>query len=171
MSHPMVEQLRYARIQLVRGLDGLTDSEARRRFGKMNCISWIVGHLAWHEHRCWIERAQGKSIADSLNELVGYGKPPSMPPLKDMWTLWRDVTEASNAYLDSLTASELDNHLTVKTRVLPESIGTTLYRVTYHYWFHIGEGQAIRQLLGHTNLPEFIGPIGEYAPYHPFADF
>jgi hypothetical protein len=40
-----------------------------------------------------------------------------------------------------------------------------LRRVTYHYWYHTGESQAIRQLLGHKNLPEFVGAIHDQAPY------
>jgi hypothetical protein len=35
----------------------------------------------------------------------------------------------------------------------------------YHYWYHIGEVQAIRQMLGQTNLPEYVGEIEEQAPY------
>jgi hypothetical protein len=42
-----------------------------------------------------------------------------------------------------------------------------LLRVTGHYWFHTGESQAIRQLLGHPNLPDFVGDIGREAPYRP----
>jgi hypothetical protein len=37
----------------------------------------------------------------------------------------------------------------------------------YHYFYHIGEIMAIRQLLGHTNLPEFIGDLDRAAPYRP----
>jgi len=29
------------------------------------------------------------------------------------------------------------------------TVGDAIQRVTYHYWFHIGEILAIRQLLGH----------------------
>ena len=32
-----------------------------------------------------------------------------------------------------------------------------LLRVTYHYWYHTGEAAAVRQLLGHVDLPEFVG--------------
>ena len=46
-----------------------------------------------------------------------------------------------------------------------ESTGTLLQRVIYHQWFHNGEVQAIRQLFGHENLPQFVGNIGEEAPY------
>ena len=48
----------------------------------------------------------------------------------------------------------------------PESIGTLLLRNIYHYWFHIGEAHAVRQVLGHTDLPQFVGKISE-APYIP----
>jgi hypothetical protein len=36
----------------------------------------------------------------------------------------------------------------------------------YHYWFHLGEAFAIRQLLGHRDLPEFVGDMSE-AVYRP----
>ena len=48
-----------------------------------------------------------------------------------------------------------------------ESIGTMLLRVIDHYWFHIGEATAIRQMLGHTNLPEFVGPAGRVNDQRP----
>jgi hypothetical protein len=35
----------------------------------------------------------------------------------------------------------------------------------YHYWYHTGENAAIRQMLGHTNLPQYVGPVEERAPY------
>ena len=37
--------------------------------------------------------------------------------------------------------------------------------MTYHYWFHTGEILAIRQVLGHARLPEFVGNIDVEAPY------
>ena len=48
-----------------------------------------------------------------------------------------------------------------------ESIGTMLPRLIYHYWFHTGEVLAIRQLLGHVELPEFVGDIGAKGSYRP----
>jgi len=42
-----------------------------------------------------------------------------------------------------------------------------LLRVNYHYWYHIGEIMAIRQLLDHTGLPDFVGDIDNQAPYRP----
>ena len=35
----------------------------------------------------------------------------------------------------------------------------------YHYWYHIGENMAIRQMLGQTKLPDFVGDLDGKAPY------
>jgi len=48
----------------------------------------------------------------------------------------------------------------------PESVGTMLYRNTYHYWFHTGEAHAIRQMLGHGELPQLVGNMSA-ALYRP----
>jgi hypothetical protein len=45
--------------------------------------------------------------------------------------------------------------------------GNLLQRVIYHYWYHTGENMAIRQLLGHGRLPQFVGAIDTKAPYQP----
>ena len=51
----------------------------------------------------------------------------------------------------------LATHLADERKTYPESIGTMLLRNTYHYWYHLGEASAIRQMLGHSGLPEFVG--------------
>ena len=84
MVHPLVDQLRFARSEWVRALEGVSDEDARRRLIPMNSISWIVGHLAWQENRYWLQLAQGQDVAPHLNALVGYGKPATTPPLDEM---------------------------------------------------------------------------------------
>ena len=42
--------------------------------------------------------------------------------------------------------------------------------MTYHYWFHIGEILAVRQLLNHPRRPEYVGDIERLAPYRPTVD-
>ena len=166
MVHPLVTQLRFARSELVRCLEGVSDADARRRFEPMNCISWIVGHLANQENGYWVLVAQGETLVPNLNQLVGYGKPASTPPLEEMWATWRAIAGAADRYLDGLTPELLQTHLEWKGRRLPESIGTMLLRNIYHYWFHIGEAYAVRQLLGHSELPEFVGDMS-VALYRP----
>lgn len=167
MAHPLVDQFRFTRSEWRRGLEGVSESDATRHFGPMNCISWTVGHLAWHEHRYWLECAQGKTLFPKLNEMYAYGAPMSTPPLNEMLDIWIKVTEAANPYLESLTTDALLLELLRDGKPIGQSVGSALRRVTYHYWYHNGEIQAIRQMLGHTNLPEYVGDIEIEAPYRP----
>ncbi len=166
MIHPLVTQLRFTRGELVRCLEGVSDADACRRVEPMNCISWIVGHLANQENGYWVLVAQGETLVPNLNQLVGYGKPASTPPLEEMWDAWRAIASAADRYLDTLTPELLQTHLEWKGKRLQESIGTMLLRNIYHYWFHIGEAHAVRQLLGHSELPEFVGDMS-VALYRP----
>ncbi len=84
-----------------------------------------------------------------------------------MWDAWHAVTGAADPILDGLTPNALHVPPTVDGRLGPQSIGTRLRRVTYHDWFHISEALAIRQLLGLTDLPEFVGDLHRLAPYRP----
>lgn len=165
MPHPLVLQLRFTRSEFQRGLLGVTDEEARRRFMPMNCISWLIGHLAFQEQMYWLVRAQGTEVAPDLREIAGWGMPATTPPLDQMWDTWNKIVTAADPWLDALTTDKLTTHMIVNGREHPESIGTMLRRCTYHYWYHLGEGMAIRQMLGHTGLEEFVGDIGVHAPY------
>lgn len=165
--HPLITQLYFTRSEFRRALVGVTDEDARRRFEPMNCISWIVAHLAVQEQRYWFTLAQGKTPIPELNELAGFGKPATTPPLDEMWQAWQTITEESKPFLESLTAQKLTTHFVFNEKPAPESIGSMLRRTTYHYWYHNGESQAIRQLLGHTELPVFVGAIHAEAPYTP----
>jgi uncharacterized damage-inducible protein DinB len=167
MTHPLVDQLRFARSEFARGLVEVTDEEARKRFGPMNSISWIVGHLADQEQRYWFQRRGMPVLFTDLNDLVGFGKPASTPPLDEMLRAWNTITKTSDQYLDSLTTSELLTHFVVDGKEIDESVGTLLLRVIYHYWFHNGELQAIRQMLGHTNLPQYVGDFTAEAAFRP----
>jgi hypothetical protein len=166
MAHLLVTQLRFARSEFVRGLDGISDADSRRRFAPINCISWMIGHLADQEHRYWVGLAQGQDLLPGLNDLVGFGKPASQPPLADMWAAWRTATGAADEYLETLAPAVLQTYLLRDGKPVRESVGTLLMRNIYHYWLHTGEAAAVRQLLGHTNLPQFVGDMST-AFYYP----
>lgn len=165
MIHPLVDQLHFARRQLMRALEGVSEVDAQKRLLPMNCISWMVGHLAWHEQYYWVKIAQNRSLIPHLDQLVGNGRPASTPGLQDMWQAWQEVTRAADDFLETLTIEQMPTRLPYKGKPASQNIGTMLQRVIYHYWYHIGESQAIRQLLGHTDLPQFVGDIGAEAPY------
>ena len=167
MTHPLVDQFRFTRREWRRGLDGLTEADATQRLAAMNSIGWIVGHLAWHEQRTFLQRAQGQLLYPQLNALYAYGAPASTLALADSLDIWTHITAAADPYLDSLTTAGLQTQLLNKGQAVGQTVGSALLRITYHYWYHTGEVQAIRQLLGHAGLPEYVGDIDAEAPYRP----
>ena len=154
MPHPLVVQLRFTRREWLRGLKTVTAEDASRRVGRINPIAWMIGHLAWQEQLYWLERAQGVTPVPEVKRF-GYGKPLSVPSLDEAWAWWRAVTTAADPYLDSLAGSALARAW--KRERSGETPGTKMYRTTYHYWFHLGESQAVRQMLGTDRLPDFVG--------------
>ena len=75
--------------------------------------------------------------------------------------MWCDITQATDRYLDTVTAESLSTPLFWQDEQTFEDVGTSLLRNIYHYWFHLGEAHAIRQILGHPDLPQFVGNLSE----------
>ena len=114
MPHPLVTQLRFTRKEWIRGLKSVTAEEAARRFGPINPIAWMIGHLAWQEQRYWLERAQGTTAVPEVKRF-GFGKPLTVPPLDEAWAWWRAVTTAADPYLDTLAGRALTRCWTRET--------------------------------------------------------
>ena len=167
MIHPLVDQFRFTRSEWLHGLEGITEEEGAQHFGQMNCISWTVGHLAWHEQRTFLQRPQDMILFPKLNEIFAFGAPMSTPSLSEMIETWKTVTKAADSYLDSLTTEILLTDLILNGKTVGQTRGDALRRITYHYWYHIGEIQAIRQMLGHKDLYQYVGNIEAEAPYRP----
>jgi len=162
MTHPRVEQLRFARSEFLRGLQGVRADLAERPVGQMNSIAWAVGHMAWHEQLSWLTRGQGITPRPDLNDLAASGGGPSTPPYEAMLAAWHEVVAAADPWLDALDTSRL-----AQPMGRTQTFGTGLLRVTYHYFVHAGEISAIRQLQEGGRLPEFIGDIQREAPWRP----
>lgn len=167
MPQPLVDQFRFTRSEWLRGLEGVSEEAGACHFESMNCISWTVGHLAWHEQRTFLQRPQNIILFPQLNELFAYGAPMSTPSLKEMLETWHEIAQAADPYLNTLTTETLLTDLLLNGEPVGQSRGSALRRITYHYWYHIGEIQAIRQMLGHRDLPEYVGDIENEAPYRP----
>jgi uncharacterized damage-inducible protein DinB len=167
MPHPLVLQLRFTRSEFKRALQGLTDEEASRRFLPMNCIAWNVGHLAWQEQRYWLTRAQGRVLLPEIQANFRYGAPGTTPSLAETLAAWEAITQETDPWLDSQTSQSLREAPLLDGKPAPFIFGSLLQRTIYHYWYHAGENMAIRQMLGHSNLPEFVGDIDGEAPYTP----
>ena len=165
--HPLVDQLRFTRSEWLRGQKGVTEEGAARHFGPMNSIGWIVGHLAWQEQRYLLHRPQGIMLREDIQRDFASGGPMSTPPLAEMLGAWRTITNATNPFLNQLTTTKLLADVPLNGKRSGQTQGSAIRRLTYHYWFHIGEILAIRQQLGEKGLPEYVGSIEAKAPYRP----
>jgi uncharacterized damage-inducible protein DinB len=159
--HPSVGQLRFTRSEFIRCLKDVSSEDGIRRIMPMNSISWVVGHLANQEQAYWVLLAQEHTVVPGLNDLVGTGKPASTPPLDEMWAAWLNITQTADRYLDTLTTAMLQTYFIYKGKPRPENIGTMLLRNIYHYWYHTGEAHAIRDMLGHRDVAQFVGDMSE----------
>jgi hypothetical protein len=168
MPHPVVDQLRFTREEWQRALRGVSATDATHHHGQMNSIGWIVGHLAWQEQRYLLQRPQGKLPRRDILERFFSGGPMSTPALADTYGAWKQITRAADPFLDTLTTNQLVKDLPLVTgKRSGQTLGSAIRRMTYHYWFHIGEILAIRQMLGGKRLPEYVGAIERKAPYRP----
>jgi hypothetical protein len=151
----------------MRAIKRVDPADARKRIAPINCISWNVGHLAWQEQRYFLTAGQEKTPFPDIETRFASGGPASTPPLDEVLAAWRAITAAADPWLDTLTSAMLLEHPTRKGQPLARTHGNLLQRTIYHYWFHNGENMAIRQMLGHKRLPQFVGNIDDEAPYRP----
>ena len=145
-----LELARFALSEFERGLEGLTDEEARARMAKaggteMNSISWTVAHISSH----WLGHPE------RLRRFAPGSDDPTPPPLDEARASFdeaRTVTEQRLANTDeSWLASKPPTYR-------GESVATGVMRATLHTWFHLGEINAIRQQLGHAEIA-FVGQM------------
>src|SRR5919204_2462447 len=158
--HPLVEQLRFTREEWLRALAGVSEADATTHHGQMNCISWIVGHLAWQEQRYFLLRPQKLVPRPDIQKRFAFGAPMSTPALSETLAAWREISATADPFLDRITGRALLRDLPLPSgKRSGQTLGSALRRITYHYWFHIGEILAIRQLLGRKRLPQYVGAI------------
>jgi DinB family protein len=133
MAHAVVQQLRFARSEWLRGLRGVTEQDGAVHCGQMNSIGWIVGHLTWQEQRYGLYRPQGIMLLPDVQERFAFGAPMSTPSLAQVLKAWRKVTRATEPFLESLTTKDLQRDLPLNGRHSGQSLGSAIRRLTYHY--------------------------------------
>lgn len=167
MAHPLVDQLRFTRSEFMSAVRGVSEEDARRRLLPMNAIGWNVGHLAWQEQRYFLTFALGETPYPDIADEFAVGAPGTTPELARVLAAWRDITKRADAWLDTVSAESLLEHVMRNGKPTARMYGNMLQRVIYHYWYHTGETMAVRQMLGHERLPQFVGNIDDRAPYRP----
>ena len=168
MTHPLVRQLRFTRSEFRRSVAGVSDADGSHRFPPLNAIGWNIGHLAWQEQAYFLTYGQGQKPLPEIEQRFASGAEGSAPPLSEMLAAWMQITATADPWLDALTRDVLQSRFT-KRDGSPgrRTFGSLLQRVIYHYWYHTGENMAIRQLLGHRRLPQFVGNVDDHAPWEP----
>jgi hypothetical protein len=151
--HALADMLLLSRREFERNLAGLTDEDARKRIGPMNCISWIIAHVANQHHAFFVIWRRGIE-KDSCYLPYGYGQPSSQPPLEEAMTLWRHTCKDSEKWLKTVTDDVLREFPAFVTSE-KENYGTLMVRCIFHTWCHLGEISSIRQVLGHKP-PQFV---------------
>ena len=153
-----IELARFTQAEFQRGLEGLTDEEARTRMRKadgseMNAISWTVGHIAGH----WLLVASAGGDEEPDRALLRYfGQKADSTPL--LLTVALRLLEEAEASIDWLLSADESLLSSTPDDLRRESVGTRVMRVVLHTWFHIGEINAVRQILGHDEIG-FVGDI------------
>jgi hypothetical protein len=191
--HP-IQLASFALMQFQHGLQGLTEEEAQVRLKKadgsqMNAISWTVGHVCWQWIRLAtrVALAQGKHegsedpypmLRERVRQFQSGSQDPTPPTLQYAMDLLRDTTEVTKWLIDvdddvmSTIQWGNDPRDGGVVKGVPETLGTSAIRNTLHTWFHIGEINAVRQMLGHEEILFIIMmsgnlewlPDGEPAP-------
>ena len=164
MAHPRIDQHKFARAEWLRGLVGLSETDAAVRLEPINSISWMVGHMAWHERECWFRRARGLRVEPILDAFAT-GQAASVPSFAEMQAAWDRIVASADPFLDALTTADLERRPRHDPRPNPPIVGSQVQYVTYHYWSHIGEVSAVRQILGHAGLAEYVGDFAPEAEY------
>jgi hypothetical protein len=165
MPHPLVSQLRFTRSEFMRAV--------KVSATRMPASALPADELYQLEHRSsglartaiLLLYGQGQMLLPDINEQL-YGR-RQHAPLKEMLAAWKLITAAVDPWLDTLTTARLKEHVIKNGKPTTRIFGNLLQRVIYHYWYHTGENMAIRQGLGHSHLPEFVGNIDGKAPYRP----
>jgi hypothetical protein len=151
----------FALSECERGLQGLGDSDAEVRIDKadgsqMNAITWTVGHIAMHWH--WTDFLVTEAPLPP-NPLAFFGQTadPTPPPMAGTREMLAQAVSRAETWLPAA-----DDELLSSKRVFgpqkEERLGVQLLRAVLHTWFHIGEINAQRQLLGHEPIG-FVGPM------------
>jgi uncharacterized damage-inducible protein DinB len=167
LAHPLVLQLRFTRSEFSRALSNISEEDAKKRVLPLNCISWTVGHLAWQEQRYFLFYPNGKYLIQEIQDNYRNGAPSSTPSLSEMLKAWTLITNETEGWIESMTTEKLQEMVIRDGKATDLMYGNLLQRVIYHYWYHTGENMAVRRILGHTGLGQFVGDIDEKAPYTP----
>ncbi|MEM9775200.1 MAG: DinB family protein [Chloroflexota bacterium] len=170
MSHFLVEQYRFAISEWLRGHQNIPAEDALKRVGHANSIGWMVGHLAEFDQKVWVERVLGEPVTKATKKF-GFRREATTPELDEVFDQWRAVQDKTSEVMEGLTNEDMVELPYLFGRQVHQPVSMWLLRMGWHYWYHLGEMQAVRQMLGHENLPDFVGSMPPKAQWSAAYDF
>lgn len=162
MAPPLIKQLQFTRADFIRSLDTVTEEEATRIYFPMNPISWNICHVACQEQRHLLKDTP---ILPEITTKFGWGSKPSTPTLTYAWDVWNSITKAVDKRLAEFSEEDMMQEVFMEDEGVSYVNGNAIQKIIYHYWYHLGECMAIRQLYGTKNLYEPVGDLDHEAPY------
>jgi hypothetical protein len=136
-----------------RGLEGLTEVEGIVRPPKadgtrMNAISWTVQHIGAH---WW-------NVGHAVSSQPLESKAPPRDGTPPAYDAALAVLHEATSDLTWLRDAGDEALMRRPDFLRGESVGMFLARAIFHTWFHTGEINAVRQLLGHAPM-SFVGEL------------
>jgi hypothetical protein len=161
-------QVREAHDILEQAIDGLTHEQLQHVFpnASIGSIGAIYSHTVFSEdwliagQLCkrslladdWFDRLRMRSCEGVMT--VEWARRASIPDLDAFRTFARTVYAATDAYLDSIDASMLEEPVVLEGMSPGYTVGTTLGKVVvWHVNHHAGEICALKGLHGYRGLP------------------
>jgi uncharacterized damage-inducible protein DinB len=133
----------------------IKDSDlAKRPLGKANSAHFIVGHLV--VSRFGIAGMIGLEGRPDLKKLFGMGakdeNPSAYPPMSELMSDWKDVSEKMLKRLGEMTEAELAAAPPFEIPGVEKSVRGCINFLVFHESYHVGQLAYIARLHGGEQL-------------------
>ncbi|MPZ50042.1 MAG: DUF664 domain-containing protein [Dehalococcoidia bacterium] len=158
MAEPLVRYLYQAWSDLDQALDGLSAAEATTVYDDGSSVAWTVGHIT-NQIDSWLNsRFQGLPPHPLMSsDRFRTGGDGTFEDWPTMMASVNDVRALAHAYLDGLTASNLDLVIPytgslayLRGSGLP--LRYAILRIASHHFIHIGEIVTVRSRMGNPAI-------------------
>jgi hypothetical protein len=146
MTHALIGQFLLTNDQVNKYYFDLSDDDIKAVFKPINCIGWLIGHMALGNYQ-FLFKNIGNVIPEDA-KLYGNGQPHSTPDKNFILNMWEDSADNLKKWIINVSDDDLINNMTGKMKDEKVNLGTDLSRMMFHTWNHLGEIASVRQLLG-----------------------
>jgi hypothetical protein len=130
---------------------GLTHQDSLVQVPGVNCLNWVVGHIADSRDRVLAFLGQAPALGETATRYRRESDPisgdgPGVLPLERLLAVLAEGQERIAAALAGLTDEALAEMRRDGDRTLP--LGTLLHFANWHETYHVGQTELLRALAG-----------------------